>query len=240
MSDRRLPGADLRALLRPAVPTGSSPQVLADQLVPGLLAGRPAAAVVDLGCGRGDSVDVFRAADPAVRWLGLDLEGSREFAERTREDADLQAFDGRTLPCPDASVDVVFCKQVLEHVEQPDPLLADVARVLRRGGAFAGSTSHLEPFHSRSVANYTPYGLKLLLERAGLELEAVLPGIDGPTLIARRLARGSRRFDRWWSRRSPLNAAVDGLARLAGLDAEDRNTLKLLFCGHYAFVARRP
>ena len=240
MSDRRLPGADLRALLRPAVPTGSSPQVLADQLVPGLLAGRPAATVVDLGCGRGDSVDVFRAADPGVRWLGLDLEGSREFAERTRDDADLRAFDGRTLPCADASVDVVFCKQVLEHVEQPDPLLADVARVLRPGGAFAGSTSHLEPFHSRSVANYTPYGLKLLLERAGLELEAVLPGIDGPTLIARRLARGSRHFDRWWSRRSPLNAAVDGLARLAGLDAEDRNTLKLLFCGHYAFVARRP
>ena len=240
MSDRRLPGADLRALLRPAVPTGSSPQVLADQLVPGLLAGRPAATVVDLGCGRGDSVDVFRAADPAVRWLGLDLEGSREFAERTREDADLRAFDGRTLPCAGASVDVVFCKQVLEHVERPDPLLADVARVLRPGGAFAGSTSHLEPFHSRSVANYTPYGLKLLLERAGLELEAVLPGIDGPTLIARRLARGSRRFDRWWSRRSPLNAAVDALARPFGLDAEDRNTLKLLFCGHYAFVARRP
>ena len=129
---------------------------------------------------------------------------------------------------------------MLEHVEQPDPLLTDVARVLRPGGAFAGSTSHLEPFHSRSVANYTPYGLKLLLERAGLKLEAVLPGIDGPTLIARRLARGSRHFDRWWSRRSPLNAAVDGLARLAALDAEDRNTLKLLFCGHYAFVARRP
>jgi SAM-dependent methyltransferase len=239
VSDRRLPGADLRALLRPAVPTGSSPQVLADQLVPGLLAGRPAPAVVDLGCGRGDSVDVFRAADPAVHWLGLDLEGSVEFAQRTRADADLRAFDGRRLPCADGSVDVVFCKQVLEHVEDPDPLLADVARVLQPGGAFAGSTSHLEPFHSRSVANYTPYGLKLLLERAGLELELVLPGIDGPTLIARRLARGSRRFDRWWTRRSPLNAAVDGLGRLARLDAEDRNTLKLLFCGHYAFVARR-
>ena len=133
--------------------------------------------MVDLGCGRGDSVDVFRAADPAVRWLGLDLEGSREFAERTR---DGRRPAGLRRPhasrAPDASVDVVFCKQVLEHVERPEPLLADVARVLRPGGAFAGSTSHLEPFHSRSVANYTPYGLKLLLERAGLELEAVLPG----------------------------------------------------------------
>jgi len=73
MSARRLPGADLRALLRPAIPTTSSPQVLADQLVPALLDGRHGALVIDLGCGRGDSVDVFRAADPGVRWVGVDV-----------------------------------------------------------------------------------------------------------------------------------------------------------------------
>ena len=118
MSDRRLPGADLRA--RSCAPPSRPPpppRCWPGQLVPGLLAGRPAAAVVDLGCGRGDSVDVFPAGDPGVRWLGL--EGSREYAERTRDDADLRAFDGRTLPCADASVDVVFCSRCSSTSSSP-------------------------------------------------------------------------------------------------------------------------
>jgi len=239
MSARRLPGADLRALLRPALSTTSSAQVQPEDLVPALLDGRRPAVVVDLGCGRGDSVDVFRAADPGGRWVGVDLEGSEGLAQRTRADAEVVVFDGVNLPFADGTVDVVFCKQVLEHVERPEPLLADVARVLAPGGVFAGSTSHLEPYHGYSIANITPYGLKRSLERAGLELEAVMPGVDGPTLIARRLLGMPRWFDRWWGRRSPLNALIDGVARVTGWDAEDRNAIKLLLCGQYAFVARR-
>ena len=66
-----------------------------------------------------------------------------------------------------------------------------------------------------------------------------MPGIDGPTLIVRRLLRGPQCFDRYWAQRSPFNALVDGVARVTGWDAEDRNALKLLFCGQYSFVARR-
>jgi hypothetical protein len=128
MSDRRLPGGDLRVVLRPAIVSTSSPQVLAEDLVPSLLAGRSGAVVVDLGCGGGDSVEVFFR----------------------------------------------------------------VGRVLRSGGIFAGSTSHLEPCHGYSIANFTPYGLKRLLERSGFEVELLLPGIDGPTLIVRRLLRGPK------------------------------------------------
>src|ERR1700754_1724826 len=160
MSDRRLPGADLRAVLRPALSTSSSAQALAERLVPALVS--PEALVVDLGCGRGDSVDAFRAAEPSVRWIGVEVADS-EYA--TREDVELRVFDGVRLPFEDASVDVVFSKQVLEHVERPHELVPDVARVLKPGGVFAGSTSHLEPYHGRSTLNLTPYGLKRLLER---------------------------------------------------------------------------
>jgi len=236
MSDRRLPGADLRTLLRPALPTGSSGQALAEDLIPALLPG-PGATVVDLGCGRGDSVDPFRAADPSVRWIGVEV-GDSEY--ETRDDVELRIFDGVRLPFEDASVDVVFSKQVLEHVERPHELIGDVARVLKPGGVFGGSTSHLEPYHGRSTMNLTPYGLKRALETSGLELESIMPGIDGPTLFARRLLRGPRFFDRYWAKRSPFNTWVDGVARVTGWDPEDRNALKLLFCGQYAFVARRP
>jgi SAM-dependent methyltransferase len=240
VSDRRLPGSDQRALLRPAIPAGSSPQVLADDLVPALLTDlAPGAQVVDLGCGRGDSVDLFRAVDPAVRWIGVDLPSSAEVDERTRDDAEFRTFDGLRLPFADASVDLVFSKQVLEHVERPHELVADVARVLRPGGRFAGSTSQLEPYHSRSTGNWTPYGLQRLFAQAGLEAELFVPGIDALTLLARALS-GGRAFNRWWSRRSPLNTLVDGVGRVLGWDAEDRNTVKLQFAGQFAFIARRP
>jgi SAM-dependent methyltransferase len=237
MSDRRLPGADLRTLLRPAVSTRSSAQALAEDFIPALLAPRPGATVVDLGCGRGDSAGVFRAADPSVRWIGVRVGDSEPEA---RPDAELLISDTDRLPFEDASVDVVFSKQVLEHVERPHELIPDVARVLKPGGVFAGSTSHLEPYHGRSTLNLTPYGLKLLLERSGFELETVMPGIDAPTLFVRRLLRGPAYFNRYWARRSPFNTLIDGVARVTGWDAEDRNAIKLLFSGQYAFVARRP
>jgi SAM-dependent methyltransferase len=237
MSDRRLPGADLRTLLRPALPARSSAQALAEDFIPALLAARPGATVVDLGCGRGDSVDAFRAADPTVQWIGVEVSGSEY---ETRPDVELRLFDGVALPFEDASVDLVFSKQVLEHVERPHELIADVARVLKPDGVFVGSTSHLEPYHGRSTINLTPYGLLRVLDLSGLELETIMPGIDGPTLFGRRLLRGPKFFDRYWARRSPFNTWVDGVARVTGWDAEDRNALKLLFCGQYSFVARRP
>jgi SAM-dependent methyltransferase len=238
MSNRRMPGGDLRAVLRPAIASESSPQVEAEDLVEMLLAGRRGALVVDLGCGSGSSVEVFRRVDPTVRWIGLEVADSHA-CRHSRPNAEIVLFDGVHLPFADRSIDAVFCKQVLEHVERPHELVADVGRVVRSGGLLGGTTSHLEPYHGYSTANFTPYGLKRLVEQSGFELELLLPGIDGPTLIARRLLRGAACFDRWWSSRSPLNALVDGISRPLRWDAEDRNAFKLLFCGQYAFVARR-
>ena len=55
-------------------------------------------------------------------------------ARRTRADCDFVTFDGRRLPFEDASFPLVYCKQVLEHVEHPRELLSEVARVLEQGG----------------------------------------------------------------------------------------------------------
>jgi ubiquinone/menaquinone biosynthesis C-methylase UbiE len=196
--------------------------------------------VLDLGCGAGDSVDLFRSLEPQVRWTGADIERSPEVAERTRADADFVTFDGVQLPFADASFDLVYCKQVLEHVRRPQPLLADVARVLRPDGWLAGSTSHLEAFHSNSVWNYTPYGLMLLFEEADLELVEVRPVIDAFTLVAWRALGTPRFFYRWWARESPPFRAISLLARLARWDHRTVNTAKLVLSGQFAFLARRP
>jgi SAM-dependent methyltransferase len=233
-------GADLAALLGNRIPADHSRSVLADHYAQRYL-GRPdrpsAPEVLDLGCGPGDSVDLFRSLEPQVRWTGVDLPSSPEVDSRTRTDARFVTFDGERLPFGDASFDMVFCKQVLEHVRRPAPLLAEVARVLRPDGWFAGSTSHLEAFHSRSTWNYTPYGLMLLFEEAGLELVEVRPVIDAFTLIAWRALGTPRFFHRWWARESPPNRAISLLARVTGWDHRTVNTAKLTLSGQFTFLA---
>jgi SAM-dependent methyltransferase len=227
-------GDDLLEVLGDAVPRSRVRQALADDYIPRIASG----SVIDLGCGTGDSVDQFRNVNPDVRWVGVDIEASPEVALRRRTDTDFVTFDGVTLPFEDASFDAVYCKQVLEHVRSPAALLAEVARVLRPGGTFAGSTSQLEPFHSYSTWNYTPYGLKLLLEEAGLSLEEVRPGIDSLALIVNRAAGMRRVTRRWWAVESPLNRVADAFGRLRGLDPVRVNAIKLLLCGQFAFMAR--
>lgn len=234
----RLPGSDLRALLGDAVPDDHSRQQLADAWVPLLVApDGPPPAVLDLGCGPGGSRDVFRARHPGVRWTGLDVPDSP--SPPPSGDPDIRLYDGGRIPFGDGSFDVVFCKQVLEHVSDPRLVLAEVARVLVPGGRFAGSTSAMEPFHARSTFGYTPYGLTLLLREAGFEVVELRPGIDGLTLIARSLARRARVFGRWFGRDSPANRAIELAGRASGASAAEVNAAKLKFCGQFAFLARR-
>jgi SAM-dependent methyltransferase len=229
-------GDDLGELLGGRIPGDHSRPMLADHYAARLRAAR----VLDLGCGAGDSVDLFRAAVPDVHWVGADIADSAEVAQRSRSDAEFVTFDGRSLPFEDCSFELVYCKQVLEHVEHPRELVGEVARVLAPGGHFAGSTSQLEAFHSRSTTNWTPYGLTRLVEDAGLEVEELRPVIDGFTLIAWRALGLPAFFHRWWARESPPYRAIDLAARAARLDARTRNQIKLVLSGQFAFLARRP
>jgi SAM-dependent methyltransferase len=227
-------GDDLGELLGPRIPSDHSRQTLADAYA------QPARRVLDLGCGAGDSVDLFRSLNPRVDWVGADIERSAEVSERTRTDAHFVTFDGEHLPFDDASFELVYCKQVLEHVRHREPLLHEAARVLAPGGLLLGSTSQLEAFHSRSTANPTPFGLTLDIEDTGLRVRELRPGIDGLTLVAWRALGMPAFFHRWWARESPLNRLIELAATLARLDARTRNQVKLTLCGQFAFLAEKP
>ena len=85
----RFPGRELAGLLPTALPSDDARQTLADRYIEREV-GRSDDApwrVLDLGCGPGTSVDFFRARDPSVQWVGLDLPDSPEVRMRTRTDA---------------------------------------------------------------------------------------------------------------------------------------------------------
>jgi SAM-dependent methyltransferase len=241
----RWPGRDLDAALAAVIPTDHSRQTIAERYIERGLGRRDHGEpwrVLDLGCGEGGSVDWFRARDPDVAWVGLDVADSPLRATRT--DAQIDVYDGETIPWPVGAFDLVYCKQVLEHARRPVSLMREAGRVLRPGGYFIGSTSQLEPYHARSFWGFTPLGFVALCEDAGLDLLEVRPGIDALTLLARRLLGRSRPFERlwarWWGRQSPLHGVIDVYGRMTGLGVRETTATKLLFSGQFAFIAQLP
>ncbi len=88
--------------------------------------------VLDLGCGRSGGIERFwREARLAV---GIDRD-HRSLGERTQKMAVLQS-GGEHLPFADAAFDMVVSVWVIEHLDAPDKVFTEVARVLKPGGHF--------------------------------------------------------------------------------------------------------
>jgi SAM-dependent methyltransferase len=207
-----------------------------------LVVGSSAVTLMDLGCGSGASYDAFSIRQQGIRWIGLDIIDSQEVSSRPRRKLPFCSYDGVLIPLADRSIDIVYSQQVFEHVRHPELLIREVNRVLRPGGFFIGSTSHLEPFHSRSYWNYTPYGFCVLLREAGFGSIQVRPGIDSLTLIGRRClsyVKLTKLLEPFFRIESPMNVFLEIILRLIGQPASGRNALKLLFAGQFCFFARK-
>jgi SAM-dependent methyltransferase len=195
--------------------------------------------VMDLGCGKGDSFDLFRELDSAIKWYGLDIETSPEVNKRTRTDIEFFTFDGVNIPFEDNFFDLIYCNQVLEHVRKPEVLLANIQRVLRPDGYFVGSVSQLEPFHSQSVWNFTPHGFCQLIKDAGLGVLEIRPSIDSLTLIIRSGMGRPRFFSRWFVKESPLNKVISFAGWLTRKSKKEINLAKIILSGQFCFVVQK-
>ncbi len=195
--------------------------------------------VLDLGCGLGKSLDYFLNLNKKAEWYGLDIEDSPEVKARKANNKKFISFNGIDIPFEDNFFDFIYCKQVLEHVRYPKELLFEVQRVLKPGGYFIGSTSHLEPYHSMSYWNYTPYGFSILIEEAKLKLLEIRPSIDSLTLIIRRGLRDLSLFNLFWKIESPLNFLISLIGKIIRTSPFKLNLIKLLFCGQFVFFVKK-
>ena len=57
-----------------------------------------------------------------------------------------------SLPFPGGTFDLITCEYVLEHVEDPPRVFAEIARVLKPGGTFLGLTPNVASYKSLGAA----------------------------------------------------------------------------------------
>lgn len=220
------------------IPTDNARQAGTELLVAEILKSRTVERVLDLGCGEGNSVELFRKISPAAAWCGVDIEDSPEVRARRRSDGNFSSFDGVNLPYDENYFDVIYSRQVYEHVRYPDALTREAFRVLKDGGVFVGSVSYLEPYHSFSVFNFTPYGIISVFSEAGFVVEELRPGIDAFTMITRQIFNKPSFFN-FFFRWSPFHMLIDVVGFCVRMTPQHRNFLKMQFSGQLCFIARK-
>jgi ubiquinone/menaquinone biosynthesis C-methylase UbiE len=88
--------------------------------------------VLDLGCGEGATLIHLDAPANAV---GADLfEAKLELARQALPGLRFVAASADALPFPDASFDHVLVRDLIHHLEDPGPAVAEIRRVLAPGG----------------------------------------------------------------------------------------------------------
>lgn len=230
----------MRKLLKERIPNDHTKQVNKYYYVDYVFGHKSINAVLDLGCGAGGSIDYFKKKQNDIIWIGLDIDFSAEVQERVkREGGQCIEYDGIHMPFENNYFDLVYTNQAFEHIRYPREVLNEVYRILKSGGFFIGSTSHLEPYHSESFWNFTPYGFSCLIEETGMRVIELRPGIDALTLIIKDGLRQPKLLSQFYYKESPINRAIGVFGKIKGLTIQQINHIKLCFCAQFSFIAQK-
>ena len=152
--------------------------------------------VLDLGCRSGALTSHFLEGNSVV---GLDVDASALEKAAALGIEPVQANVEEPLPFEDASFDAVVAGELLEHLQFPDALIAEIWRVLRRGGVVVGSVPNAFRVQSRlrflrgRPPEDDPTHLRMFSPR---ELHGLLAAYDDVELsfVGGRFARLNRRL----------------------------------------------
>jgi SAM-dependent methyltransferase len=100
--------------------------------------------VLEIGPGFGATTAVLAQRCNALTVLELERDYCERLRARLDGSVDVQQGDATAMPFPDGRFSAVLSFTMLHHIPTPaaqDRLFAEVARVLRPGGVFAGSDS---------------------------------------------------------------------------------------------------
>ena len=83
--------------------------------------------------------------------------------------------DAHKIPFKTESFDCVICNAVLEHIEKPNKILAEINRILKPGGLLWVSVPFLQHIHADpyDFRRFTNYGLSYEIESAGFNIKEI-------------------------------------------------------------------
>jgi SAM-dependent methyltransferase len=115
-------------------------------------------AILDLGCSSGGFLETLKGKS----WKPYGIEMSADCAKRAESRAGAQVFVGDILECPflPESFDAITCFDVLEHLYEPQRVMARIKDWLKPGGVFYVQVPNIDSAESRVFGTYW-HGLEL-------------------------------------------------------------------------------
>lgn len=133
---------------------------------------KPEVEMIDLGCGRGSETAIIYK-DHVLYSFGLDISEVVLQNQTIHKPLIGNVYDIRL---PDARVDLAVSQELLEHLECPQQMFNEVARILRPGGIFAVMTPNLW-YPSTIISWLTPYSFHRFMVRMlhGIDARDIFP-----------------------------------------------------------------
>ncbi|MGT2471968.1 class I SAM-dependent methyltransferase [Paraburkholderia terrae] len=186
---------------------------------------------------KGKVLDVGAGESPWRGWLskdaeyyGIDVGNADEFGMSGGREG-ITYYDGRKIPFEDAQFDNAICIEVLEHAEDPELLLSEIARVLKPDGPllltvpWSARRHHIPHDYHR----FTRERLQIMLSKAGFANIVIKErGSDigvianKLTVLTIRLLKPARKADLIWTGVLALFCAPLAVAFLIATSVSDK------------------
>ncbi len=124
--------------------------------------------LIDIGCGEMPYKPVVMNNSRVANYIGVDIQ-NESYQQLVQPEV---IWDGKHIPMPDNEADCAMLIEVLEHVPQPDQVLKEINRVMKRDGVCLVTIPFLWTLHDipYDEYRYTPFALRRLAEQANFEV----------------------------------------------------------------------
>jgi SAM-dependent methyltransferase len=197
---------------------------------------QPGTRVLDIGFGEGYGSRIL--ADAGAEYLGIEVDPGIVEHARGRYGLRFETYDGTTIDSPDGSFDLVLAFQMIAYLDDPQPWLREVRRVLDSAGLGLITTPNRvyrlfegqRPWNRYHVREYTATEFREVLARVFPDVTVYGIAADEPIdSIVRARADRARRLARWdplglrYRLPESLNAPLRRLVRRAAQPEVDRS-----------------
>lgn len=159
-------------------------KTIASAVIPWLKENASTGTILDIGAGESPWNEFM---GESIKYQGVDIVTAGSFGMKNSEL--ISYYDGETIPFDAESFDAAMSIEVIEHARNPQRLINEANRVLKKGGAFLATIPwsarlHHTPF---DYNRFTPWKLNEMFKEAGFENIEIKPRGDNVCTVANKL-----------------------------------------------------